>query len=100
MRVDLPWRGFAQGRPERAAQRVGARPARKMEILGGAEMKTEAIEFESDHRISGAGKSALLLYNGMAFGSCFPLRRQSKKGLRESIRNPLFVLGRSAGRVH
>ena len=34
-------------------------------------------------------RTALLLYNGGAFDSCFPLRDQ-KGGLRESIRTPLF----------
>jgi hypothetical protein len=32
----------------------------------------------------------LLLYNGMAFGSSFPL---TKRGLREAIRIPFFVMG-------
>src|SRR6185369_16489761 len=36
-----------------------------------------------------SGRHPLLLYNGMAFDSCFPLRDQ-KGGLRESIRTSLF----------
>ena len=93
VRVDLPRRGFAQGRPKGAAQGVGAGAARKMEILGGAEMKTEAIEFESDHRISGAGIGALLLYNGMAFGSCFPLRDNPRGGCVSPSATPFLFMG-------
>jgi hypothetical protein len=36
-------------------------------------------------------KFSLLLYNNMAFDSCFPL---GLKGLRESIRSPFLLVGR------
>ena len=42
----------------------------------------------------------LLLYNGKAFDSCFPLRTDFQRGLRESIpQAPTFFAGRDAGQV-
>ena len=87
--VDLRGHGIAQHGAERAADDVGALAQREMNLIQGAEMEAESVELECSHNVAG-GASGLLLYNGKAFDSCFPLRTEFERGLRESIRRPLF----------
>src|SRR5882757_1466942 len=75
---------------ERAPHYVGAFAVGEMHLVHGAKMKAIPVEFEADwHRLA-AGGIALLMYNGKAFDSCFPLRTEVKRGPREFIRSPLF----------
>ena len=87
--VDLRGHGIAQDRAKSAAHHVGALALRKMNLIQGAEMEAEAVELECSHNVAG-GRNWLLLYNGKAFDSCFPLRTKFERGLRESIPQPLF----------
>jgi hypothetical protein len=64
-----------------------------MNLIQGAEVKTESVKLESGHNAGGRRKR-LLLYNSKAFDSCFPLRTEFERGLRESIRAPFFCFGR------
>ena len=87
--VDLRGHGIAEDCAKSAAHHVGALASRKMNLVQGAEMKAEAVELECSHNVAG-GPNKLLLYNGKAFDSCFPLRTKFERGLRESIPQPLF----------
>jgi hypothetical protein len=58
-----------------------------MNLIQGAEVETESVELERGHDLDG-NCDLLLLYNGKAFDSCFPLRTKFERGLRESIRTP------------
>jgi hypothetical protein len=60
-----------------------------MNLIQRAEMEAEAVELEGSHNVAG-GRNWLLLYNGKAFDSCFPLRTKFERGLRESIPQPPF----------
>jgi hypothetical protein len=50
-----------------------------MNLVQGAEMEAETKKLECCHEVAG-GRKALLLYNGKAFDSCFPLRTQFREG--------------------
>ena len=88
-RVDAGRHGIAQHSAERAAHHVGALAEWEVNLIQGAEMKTESVELERGHDLDGCC-DVLLLYNGKAFDSCFPLRTKFERGLRESIRTPFF----------
>jgi hypothetical protein len=50
-----------------------------MNLIQRAEMEAEAVELEGSHNVAG-GCNWLLLYNGKAFDSCFPLRTKFERG--------------------
>jgi CspA family cold shock protein len=58
-------------------------------------MEAESVELECRHNVAG-GRNWLLLYNGKAFDSCFPLRTEFERGLRESIPAAPFLLSGAA----
>ena len=95
--VDGGRNGLAEDGTEGAADDVGALTGREVDWIEGAEVEAESVELESGHNEGGGpARSApvdyLLMYNGKAFDSCFPLRTEFERGLRESIRAPFFCL--------
>src|ERR1039458_2147539 len=93
--VDVRGHGIAQHRAKSAAHHVGALAARKMHLIQRAEMEAESVELECRHNVA-SGRNWLLLYNGKAFDSCFPLRTEFERGLRESIPAAPFLLSGAA----
>jgi CspA family cold shock protein len=84
----------AQHRTEGPADDVGGSAWREFDPVESPEVKAESEELECSHRgieLGMLGIGALLLYNGMAFDSSFPLRK--KGGCVSPSATPFFVKG-------
>jgi len=97
-RVNLGRHSLTEYCAESAAHDVGAFALRKMNLIQGAEVETEPVELECNHNVGGEA-NGLLLYNGKAFDSCFPLRTDLRGGCVSPFRSPLFSLGRVSDSV-